>query len=82
MIEVRRRVGGGGFSSHLTKHNLTTALFGCRMWPGGHVTARSFLWVFVTPKDTFFNLPEDKRTLICHVAIMALVRRIAPSRQN
>lgn len=21
------------------------------------------------PKDTFFNLPEDKRTLICHVAI-------------
>jgi AcrR family transcriptional regulator len=24
---------------------------------------------FVMPKDTFFNLPEDKRTLICQVAI-------------
>jgi len=21
-------------------------------------------------KDTFFNLPEDKRTVICHVAII------------
>jgi len=33
------------------------------------MTIRSFLQVFVMPKDTFFNLPEDKRTLICQVAI-------------
>ena len=33
------------------------------------MTARSFLQGFLMPKDTFFNLPEDKRTLICHVAI-------------
>jgi AcrR family transcriptional regulator len=33
------------------------------------VTTRSFLQVLVMPQDTFFNLPEDKRTLICQAAI-------------
>jgi AcrR family transcriptional regulator len=33
------------------------------------VTTRSFLQVLAMPKDTFFNLPEDKRALICQVAI-------------
>lgn len=33
------------------------------------MTVRSYVQVFVMPKDTFFNLPEDKRNLICQVAI-------------
>ena len=33
------------------------------------MTGWSYLQGFAMPKDTFFNLPEDKRTLICRAAI-------------